>query len=458
MPASLTALFHAELRPWHRRVWVLSAPIIVSNVSTPILGMVDTGVVGHLDSPHYLDAVALSAMLFALIFWSFGFLRMGTTGLTAQARGAGRPDEVVAHLLRAMLLALAIGLVLILLQRPIAAAAFAITDPADQIEQAARGYFNARIWGAPATLINYCLAGWFLAQNRTRYILAQQLLLNGSNILLDLLFVVQLDMAADGVGLASAIAEYLALVLGLALAWHVLASQSISLHRSQLLDRASLRQLFSVNRDIMIRTLCLQIAFLWFMSQSENFGPVTMAANAALLQLQTFMAFALDGFAFSAEALTGEAKGAGNRRHFEIAMVVTTMWAALFGAGFSVAYLAGGQQVVNLLTDLADVRAAAATYLPYAVILPLVSVWSFQLDGIFIGTTSGPALRNAMIASLAGFLAIGYGLMPVLGNHGLWLGFCSFMLLRTITLALALPGLRRQIGAADMTTAPSDNR
>ncbi len=441
----ISMLTAPDMRIWHRRVWQLSLPIMLSNASTPLLGMVDTAVVGHLDSAHYLGAVAVGSMIFSLLFWGFGFLRMGTTGMTAQSLGAGDYDETVAHLARAVLLAMGIGLLLICLQIPLSRIAFTLTDSSEAVTTEGMRYFQARIWGAPATLLNYCLMGWFLAMNRTRYVLALQLTLNGANILFDLIFVVGLSYTADGVGYASVIAECVAAGIGLILVRRLIQQQTGRLSRAAVLNTAALKRLLAVNADIMIRTLCLQVGFLWFTAQGSQISDLTLAANAILLQFQTFTSFALDGFAYTAESLTGQAKGARSRRQFDIAVIVSSLWAGIFSLIFALSYLAFGPAIIGLLTDLQHVRDHAALYLPYVILLPIISVASFQLDGVFIGATETRALRNAMVVSLAAFLACGYLLMPVMGNHGLWISFTLFMAMRAITLGIAYPRLRLSI-------------
>lgn len=441
----IKALTAPDMRIWHQRVWQLSLPIMLSNASTPLLGMVDTAVVGHLDSPHYLGAVAIGSMVFSLLFWGFGFLRMGTTGMTAQSLGAGDYDETIAHLARAMLIAIVIGAALILLQLPLSRIAFTLTDSSDAVTTEGIAYFQARIWGAPATLLNYCLMGWFLAMNRTSYVLILQLTLNGANILFDLIFVIGLDMTADGVGYASVIAECIALTIGLLLVRHLISRQAGRLQPGAVLNAFALRRLIAVNTDIMIRTLCLQIGFLWFTAQGSQISDVALAANAILIQLQSFMAFALDGFAYTAESLSGQAKGARSRRRFDAAVFVSSFWAGIFSLVFALSYWLFGAEIVRLLTDLPEILAYADGFLIYAVILPIISVVSFQFDGIFIGATETRALRNAMMLSLVTFLCVGYALMPILGNHGLWISFAIFMMMRGITLAIAYPKLRKSI-------------
>ncbi|MEO0393694.1 MAG: MATE family efflux transporter [Pseudomonadota bacterium] len=435
----------SHYRPWHRRVWVMALPLILSNMATPLLGMVDTAVVGHLDSPHYLGAVALGAMVFSLIFWGFGFLRMGTTGLVAQSVGADDYAEVRAHLIRALMIAVTIGVLLIVLQKPIAWLAFTITEASEAVKTEGKGYFAARIWGAPASLANYCLLGWFLALNRTGTILALQLVLNGTNIALDLLFVVGWGMTADGVGYASMIAEYTALALGIFLVIRTLRHMPGTVHRADLMNPVAFKRLFVINRDIIIRTLCLQCGFLWFMAQSGQISDITLAANAVLIQFLYFASYALDGFAATTETLAGRAKGQNSREDLDTAFAITSLWALAFGLGFSVIYGLAGPSIIGLLTGLPDVQQEAVRYLPYLLIIPAISVAAFQLDGVFLGTTATRPLRNGMIISLISFLATGYGMIGPLANHGLWIAMAVLLCMRGITLALAYPALRRSI-------------
>ena len=440
------AAMAAEAGGWHRRVWRLAGPIILANVSTPLLGLVDTAVVGHLDHAFYLGAVAVGSLVFSFLFWGFGFLRMGTTGLTAQARGAGAVDEVRAILLRALGFALILGLLLILLRGPIGRTALWLIEASAEVETHADSYIAVRIWGAPATLANYVLIGWFLGLGRAGLTLILQLVLNGTNIVLDLLFVVGLGWGVPGVAAASAIAEYTALAVGLLLMMGGLRRLGGVWDWRRTWDASALRRLVAVNRDIFLRTLCLMAAFAWFTMQGARMGDVLLAANAVLQQFQLFMAYALDGFAYAGEVLIGTAVGAASRRDLRCAARAATIWAVGAAAGFSVVYLLFGPLIIDGLTSIEAVRTAARDYLPWAVVLPVVSVWGFILDGIFLGATRTSALRNAMAVSLAIFLAAVYGLVPVFGNHGLWGAFAIFMAARAVTLLIAYPALERATG------------
>ncbi len=419
---------------------------MLSNVSTPLLGMVDTAVVGHLDRPHYLGAVALGALIFTFLYWGFGFLRMGTTGLAAQARGAGQADEVRAVLARALLLAIGLGVVLVLLQRPIGRAAFALFQGSSLVEAEAAVYVGVRIWSAPATLANYVLLGWLLALERAGLALVLQLVLNGTNAVLDVLLVPVLGWGVPGVALASVAAEYTALGVGVVLVLRLLPRLGGAWRRPLILEPAAFRRLVAVNRDLFIRTLCLIGGFAWFTNQGARLGDVVLAANAVLLQFQTLMAYALDGFAHAAEALVGRAVGARRRDELAAAVRTTTLWAAGTALLFSLAYAAGGLLLIHALTGIDEVRATAATFLPWVALMPVVSIWSYQLDGIFIGATRTGAMRNAMIVSLLLFLALTVVTVPALGSHGLWLAFTIFMGLRAVTLGVAYPALARSVG------------
>lgn len=440
---------------WNRRVSRLAFPIIISNVSVPLLGAVDTAVVGHLPEAHHLGAVAVGAMVFNFIYWGFGFLRMGTTGFTAQAHGAGDADEVRATVARAMVIGIVGAALLLLIQVPIAALAFSVIEASGNVERLARDYFFIRIWGAPAALTNYVLLGWFLGLQNARAAMWVQIWMNGLNIVLDLLFVLGFGWGVGGVALATVIAEYSAVGFGLVMAARMLRGVGGAFRRDIIADPKPLRRMLSVNADILMRTVLLVFAFAYFTAQGAKMGDVTLAANAVLMNFQLFMAHALDGFAHAVQALAGVAIGARDRGAFRAAVRVSTIWAAWVAVGFTVAYAAAGMWIVAALTGIAEVRAAAAAYLPWAVAMPILSVWAYQLDGIFLGATRGSVLRNAMAVSVLVYIGACLVLVPMLGNHGLWLALSLFMALRGVTLATRYPALERSIGAANEDVAPA---
>lgn len=446
------------MRYWHRRVWALAVPIIISNVSTPVLGMVDTAVVGHLPSPHYLGAVAIGAVIFTSLFWLFGFLRMGTSGLAAQAYGAGDMAESAAILSRALMTAIGLGVLIILLGTPIKAAAFSFFDTSPAVDSAARIYYDIRLWAAPATLVNYALLGWFLGMQRAVLGLVLQLILNMANIILDLAFVMGLGWTVDGVAFASVLAEGVAAIVGLAIAIRMIRRSRIrwAVIWQQTGDTSAFIRLALINRDIFLRTLCLIAATLWFTRQSARFGETVLAATAILQQLHLFMAHGLDGFAHAAQALIGRTVGAGRRADLIAAIRASTIWAGVAAFLFAAVYAIGGTTIIAVLTGLPDVRTMAALYLPWATLMPVVAVWSFQLDGIFIGATRTRAMRNSMALSLVVFLTTTWLAIPVLGVHGLWLAMIVFMIMRAVTLGTYLPALIRSVPQnPDVSAKPS---
>jgi MATE family multidrug resistance protein len=442
---SAAALPGADMDLWHRRVWRIAGPIMLSNISVPLLGAVDTAVMGHMPSLAYLGAVAVGAMIFNFLYWGFGFLRMATTGFAAQAAGAGELGELRLILLRAGLLGCVIALCLIVLQGPIERLAIFVIDASPAVSEGARVYYEIRIWGAPATLVTYVLLGWLLGLQNARAVLWLQLTLNGLNIALKLFFVFGLGMTIDGVALATLISEYVALGLGLVIVWRSLRRQGALRRAGRLLDPAHLIALLRVNFDIFLRTLCLIVSFSLFTALSARQGDLTLAANAVLLQLLHFASYGLDGFAHAVETLTGGAVGAKSRPAFRAAVRVSGLWALATALAMALVFWALGPEIVWLFTDLADVRAASEQYLGWLIVLPLVGVWSYLLDGIFIGAMRTAALRNAMLVSTAAYLAVLWLALPALGNDGLWLSLLLFLAARGLTLAACYRSLERSL-------------
>lgn len=433
-------------RHTHRRVWLIAGPIIISNISVPMLGAVDTAVMGHLPDPKYLGGVAIGAMVFTFIYWGFGFLRMGTGGLTAQAFGAKDADEVRACLARAAVIGIPVALILIALQLPIATVAFSILEASPDVEALAQEYFFVRIWGAPATLMNFALLGWFIGCQNTKAALWHQLSLNGVNIVLDLVFVLGFGWGVAGVAAATAIADGVAVVIGLFLALPILRKLGGEFVRTKILEASKIKRTIALNVDIFIRTICLVSAFAYFTAQGAAFGNVVLAANAVLFNFQTFMAHALDGLAHSAEALGGEAIGAKDRKAFRDAVRVSVFWGMVVAVGFSLVYLIAGPFIIDGLTGIETVRETSREYLVWSVAMPLIAVFPFLLDGIFLGGTRGATMRNAMIVSLLIYIACCYFLVPLWGNDGLWASLAIFMGARGLTLGVRYPALARSVG------------
>lgn len=420
----------------HRQVLQLAIPMILSNISTPLLGLVDTAILGHLDTEQFLAAVALSGLIFSFIFWGFGFLRMGTTGLTAQAFGEDDRGEINNILIRAIVLAIVISFLVLLLHPFIARFSFYLLQSSQGVERLALQYFEIRIWSTPAILCSYVLLGWFLGLQNVRIPLLIVLITNISNIGLDLLFVYYYKMQMEGVALASVIAEYLGLTVALLVALSVTKKHKLFNNLRQLASFSKIKAMLKVNSHILVRTWCLIFAFAFFTAQSARMGDVVLAANAVLLNFQTFMAYALDGFAHAAEAMVGKAVGAKNKTHYKQVVLTAGFWSFLIAVSFAVLYFSFGQQIINLLTGLDNVRSLACFYLPWLIIMPLASFVCYLFDGIFIGAMLTREMRNTMLFSLFGvFLPVWY-FTQHMGNQGLWLAMTVFMLSRGLSMTI----------------------
>lgn len=429
----------------HARVWALALPIMLANISIPLVGAVDTAVMGHLPSEVFIGAVAIGAVVFNFLYWGFGFLRMGTTGFVSQAHGAGDHDEVANAFVRAVLVGIAVGVLLVALQWPLGRVALWLFEADPETERLAWLYFSIRIFSAPAALVQYAALGYLIGVQRTASVLGLQLLLNGTNISLDLLFVVGLGWGVEGVATASLIGEYAAAIAGVALVRGSLRRLGGTVAPARLFDGESFKALFSVNFNIFVRTLCLVFGFAYFTAQGALLGPTILAANAILMQMIGFIAFGLDGFAHAVESLGGNAYGARDLRTFRVAVRTSTLWAGLMAlACVGVFFLLGGV-FIGWMTSLDEVREAALRYLPWVALSPLLSVWSFQLDGIYIGTTFTREMRNGMLISLAGYLATVWLFASWWGNHGLWAALLAFFALRGVTLLAWYPRIERRI-------------
>jgi MATE family multidrug resistance protein len=414
----------------NRAVWSIAAPMILSSATTPLLGMVDTAVVGHLNEPFYLGAVAAGATIFTVLFMGLNFLRMGTTGITAQACGAADGDAVRQALGQALLMASVLAGAMILLQEPIIAIALLALQPSAEVAGLTREYFEIRIWSAPATLANFVLVGWLLGMQNARGPLALTLMVNTTNIVLAMLFVVQLGMKVRGVALASLLAELAGLATGLAFARAELARLAGRWHRALLLDFGRYRQIAAINTNLLLRTLSLMFVFAFITAQGARAGDVVLAANAVLLNFQFLASHALDGIANAAEALVGKAAGARDSHGLVEAVRRTLRWSVAFAAVFAAAFAAGGGVLIDLLTGIPDIRETARTYLPWMVASPLISVWCFLYDGVFVGLTRSREMRIVMMGSMALVFLPAWWITQPLGNHGLWLAFLLFMAAR----------------------------
>jgi multidrug resistance protein, MATE family len=444
-----------DQRGWHRRVLTLAFPIVLANLTQPILGAVDTAVAGHLGSAADLGGVALGGLFFNFVFWGFGFLRMGTTGLVAQSFGAHDFPTLRSNVVRAMLLAFAIGAAVLLIQSPLIRYTLDAIGGSVEVRHNARVYCEARIGSAPFALANYVVLGYLLGTQRVRIALASQILINLANVVAVFAYVYGLHWGIAGIGAATATADVLGFLFGACVLWRLRPRGLKPLAWREVLEPASLKRLVALNRDIFLRTLCLLGSFGWFARLGAKQGDAILAANALLLNFQTFMAYGLDGFAHAAEALVGAAIGANNRAAFRQAVKVNLLWSALGAFGFSAVYWLWGPWIIEQLTDQPAVRAAAQAFLPWAALSPVVSVWGFLLDGVFIGATRTRELMHAMAASLVVFLCATWVLVGPLGNHGLWIALLVFMAARGLTLSPLLPRISAGIrpGSAQLHEA-----
>jgi multidrug resistance protein, MATE family len=428
---------------WYRRVFHLAIPLILSNLTQPLLSTVDTILSGHLPTPAVLGGVAVGGIFFNSIYWTFGFLRMATTGLVAQAHGAGDEDGLMHHFGRALLTALLIGIVILMVHRPLISAALALIGAGSEVRGYALVYCTIRIWSAPAALANYAILGYLLGRQRARAALLLQAVINVVNVVLALTLVLWRHWGVAGIATATMTAEWIGCVLGFAIMLAGGAHPSL-VRWSELVDAASLRRLFALNRDILLRTLSLVAAYAWFTRTGARSGNAILAANAVLINFLWIAGYGLDGFANATEALVGEAIGGHRVADYRAVLKASSVSAFSVAAVLSLLYLVFGRSIIAVFTNQQEIRLLAAQYLPWLIVLPLVAVWSFLLDGVFIGATRAQELRDSMLISLIGFLVLAVLLTARFGNHGLWCAMLVFMALRAITLALRLPGIERK--------------
>jgi multidrug resistance protein, MATE family len=416
-------------------VWRLAWPIILSNVTVPLLGLVDTAVVGHLPAPRYLAAVTLGATLLSFLYWGFGFLRMGTTGLTAQAHGRQDEETVRALLGQSLIVAAAIGLALIVFGHPLVRLGLYLLGGSADSAALASQYAHIRLLSAPAVLANYAILGWFLGLGNARVTFVIMALTNAVNIALDVTFVLGLGMTSNGVAWASAIADYTALGVGLWLLrreLRELGGGPVPRHRLWRLSAYS--ELFAVNRHLFVRTLCLLFAFAFFTARGADLGNIVLAANAVLMQYVMLTAYGLDGFAQAAESLVGKAAGRRDWTLFAASVRAALRFSVVTAVLATAVFAVAGHVLIGLLTDLPAVRAVAGAHLGWLVAMPALTVWSYLFDGVFVGATATREMRDTVIVSLALFLLVWWASRGW-GNQGLWFSFAVFSVARSLTLA-----------------------
>ncbi len=423
----------------HQRILALAIPMVLSNITVPLLGLVDAAVVGHLEHSYYLGGVALGSTMISMIFWLFGFLRMSTTGLSAQAKGAEDSSKLAGVLIQGVSMALFFALVFLILHRFIFDFAMGFSDASAQVKTYAQEYFFVRAWSAPAAMMNFVMLGWLLGNQDAKAPMWLVIVTNVVNIILDILFVVVLNYGVAGAAAASVIADYCGLLVGLFFCfklWH----RSVNLSYSNLIDKGlsvfqGMSRFLRLNRDIFLRSLCLQAVLAFMTLQGANFGDDIVAANAVLMSFVLIVSYAMDGFAFAIEAMVGKAIGAKNREQLSLSIVGTFIWGVVICLGFSAVFVVLGDHVVALISDIESVRATASIYLPWLALMPMVALWSYLFDGIFIGATRGKDMRNTMFLSALSFFGV-YALASSLENHALWLAMMTFMGIRGLSLAV----------------------
>lgn len=416
----------------NKEILAITLPSIVSNITVPLLGLVDIAIVGHLGATSYIGAIAIGGMLFNIIYWLFGFLRMGTGGMTSQAYGANDWDESIRLLMRSITVGLLISLTLIVLQYPIERIAFALIDTTPEIEQLARTYFYICIWGAPAVLGLYSFSGWFIGMQNSRFPMYIAIVQNIVNILASFMFVYGMDMKIEGVAWGTLIAQYIGFMIAIGLwLWYYGRLRKEANYRS-FLTREAMMRFFLINRDIFFRTICLVAVTVFFTSAGASQGEVILAVNTLLMQLFTLFSYIMDGFAYAGEALTGKYIGANNFKTLRQVVKQLFGWGIILSLAFTLLYGIGGEDFLRLLTDESDVIQAADTYFYWVLAIPLAGFAAFLFDGIFIGATATHMMLRAMLIASVTFFLIYFGCKEWIGNHALWLAFITYLLLRGI--------------------------
>ena len=439
---------------WYRRVLSLSWPVILANLTVPMVGIADTAVVGRLPDSSYMGGVAVGAASFSAFYWVFGFLRMVTTGLVAQSYGSKQTDEVVAIGVRSGIVALGVGTLFVVLAVPIYQLTVHIFDSSALVEEKAANYFFVRAWGAPALLLHFVQLGVLFGLQRMRWVLAVTLVFHGLNAVLDVVFVYAFDLGVTGVALGTAISEWFAALLGGYFVVKALGELGWSFQRTVGLGNPSkIRSLGGLSGNMMLRTLFVQIPFLGVTALGARMGDIVLAANLLLMQYFYLMSYTLDGFAQAAESLAGEAFGANDRDRLRAITKYSTVCGAGLAIVISACYAVCTPWMIDAMTDLSDVRQVAREFAPWFVFMPLVAIWAFQMDGIYIGTTQVRSLRNNMFIALISYLTIALWAVPRFGNHGMWMALTSFMLVRGATLLWGYPRIERQISINGETTA-----
>lgn len=414
-----------------KRILSIALPSIVANITVPLLGLVDMAVSGHLGNAVYIGAVAVGSMIFNVVYWVFGFLRMGTSGMTSQALGRRDMNDVATTLARSIVVAMAVAAFIIILQKPLGSVALALVGASAEINTEAWHYFRICVWGAPAMLCLYSLTGWYIGMQNTRLPMFISIMQNVVNIVASCTFVYGFGMKVEGIALGTLVAQYAGLLVSITL-WATTYGKRILRHVQwqRIMEGTAMRRFFSVNRDIFLRTLCLVAVNFYFLSAGAAQGAVVLAVNTLLMQLFTLYSYVMDGFAFAGEALCGKHYGAGN--HVEFSRTVRRLfgWGFALTVAYTMVYAVGGTGFLRLLTDDIEVVAASAEYAPWAVLIPICGLAAFIWDGVFIGTTNTRGMFAATAAAMLVFFCVYLSLRSEWQNHALWLAFLTFLLTR----------------------------
>ena len=416
----------------NREILQIALPSIVSNITVPLLGLIDVTIVGHLGAASYIGAIAVGGMLFNIIYWIFGFLRMGTGGMTSQAYGRGDEAEMMRLLTRSTGVGMLIALTLIVLQYPIERTAFSLIETTPEVERLAATYFRICIWGAPAVLGLYSFSGWFIGMQNSRYLMFIAITQNIVNILMSLVLVYGLEMKIEGVAIGTLVAQYAGWLMAIGLWMHRYKHLRPHAELRSLTDKGAMRRFFQVNRDIFLRTLCLVSVTVFFTSVGAAQGEVILAVNTLLMQLFTLFSYIMDGFAYAGEALAGKHIGADNRPALRTMVRQLFVWGIALALAFTLIYGIGGEGFLSLLTNEESVITASSTYFYWVLAIPLAGFAAFLYDGIFIGATATGLMLRAMFVASVAFFLIYFGCREAMGNHALWLAFITYLSLRGI--------------------------
>jgi multidrug resistance protein, MATE family len=427
----------------HKEYLRLAIPLVISGISTPLLGAVDTAVVGRMPDPVSIGGVAIGAVIFNTMYWLLGFLRVSTSGFTSQAEGLKDQKEILLSFFRPMMIAVLFGVLFLLLQAPIRQIALHLMGGSEAVSEIASSYFSIRIWGAPFILLSYVMIGWLIGRGKVRLALATQVLMNVLNILLDFIFVLGFGMGVAGVAIATLISEVTAVLFGAIIISHAIRPGLKEIRLAMLSELEPLKRMFKVNRDLFLRTVCLLAMTIIFTSKGASMGEVVLAANAILLQIHYIMAYLFGGFANASSILVGRAVGSKNRLLYTRAYYLSAQWGLLTAILLALVILIWGQETVGLFTTIGEVRAAAHNQLIWMMAFPLIGFWGLQLEGVFSGATQAAPVRDSIMLSLLLFLPAIWLTVPVLGNTGIWLSFILFSSARSFFLSLYIPKLGR---------------